>query len=122
MAVIIYPSGDDELRVDALDFFRRRKDEVFPSGLFCPVPLLEGLACGYSMYVDDDGLFLGLPINKRAMFLAGYFHSPVCGPAFICSYEEADEEGVEELVHPVARATFELRLRELTRVTRVNEN
>lgn len=75
---------------------------------FTAVPLPEGVASGYVMYVNDDGLLINLLENGAAEYLAQY--TPLVGPAAVLTLEESGETDLLGEVVPEAKASFELRL------------
>jgi len=113
MALIIEPNGEVMFHVEHHRLLNNTH-QIFPSGLFCAVPILEGTACGWDIYVDDEGLLLNLDLNSYAAILSGHVGSLLVGPAFVCSQEEMQETELVEMIDQEAKRRFENRLRQLT--------
>ena len=75
---------------------------------FTAVPLPEGVACGYSMWANDNGLLVGLPENRSAEYLAQY--APLVGPVCLTTFEEAKEDELIPEIKAEARESFKKRL------------
>lgn len=75
---------------------------------FTSVPLPEGNACGYCVYVNDVGLLKGLDPNPWAEQVCEYH--PLVGPAVIVSFEESQEDDLLGMIEEEARNKFLKRL------------
>lgn len=107
--IIFHPDGRVEERK-----YEDYKDIVAavnePGGdhAFTTVPLPEGPAAGYVMFVNDDGLIINLHENAAAEYIAQY--TPLVGPAVLMTFEESGDTELIGDVIPEAKAALEIRL------------
>jgi hypothetical protein len=116
MATIVHPDGGVEFFVDSS--YERLKS-TFKSGLFCVV---GDPRSGYTGFVDDEGLLIGLPVNEIAMHIMQHYHSPLVGPLYIGSHEEMEETDLIGMIDKDLKHEFEQRMNRLLEHARKDLN
>ena len=108
--IIIHPDGRVERDVPYVDFTSIEKAVNMPGGdePFTAVPLPESHRCGYTVYVNDNGIALGLPLNTFAEELCEY--EGLLGPAVVVTHVESGEDSLIADIAPQFQAAFVVRL------------
>jgi len=104
--IIIQPNGTIETKV--YKDHTSISQAVNPPGRddpFTTVPQRDGMACGYTVYANDNGMLIPLSRNVTAEDLTGY--PELYGPICVASFEEAGEDECLCYVTKKSKAAFE---------------